>query len=68
MFVGFVSEEKLTKYVILNNKNVLVSSHGNTLRALSVVLGFHSEASVVDYEIHTGQPIELEWTSLEKRF
>ena len=48
------------------NKNVLVSSHGNTLRALSVVLGFHSEESVVDYEIHTGQPIELEWTSLEK--
>lgn len=50
------------------DKNVLVSSHGNTLRALSVVLGFHTEESVVDYEIHTGQPIELQWTSLEKHF
>ena len=51
-----------------DNKNVLVSSHGNTMRALSVAFGFHTEESVVDYEVATGQPILLQWTSLEKHF
>ena len=49
-------------------KNVLVVSHGNTMRALSVAFGFHDEKTVEDYEIETGQPILLEWTNLEKRF
>jgi len=49
-------------------KNVLVVSHGNTMRALSVAFGFHDEKTVEGYEIHTGETIELEWTSLEKRF
>ena len=49
-------------------KNVLVVSHGNTMRALSVAFGFHDEKTVEGYEIETGQPILMEWTSLEKRF
>jgi 2,3-bisphosphoglycerate-dependent phosphoglycerate mutase len=49
-------------------KNVLVVSHGNTMRALSVAFGFHDEKTVEGYEIETGQPILLEWTNLEKRF
>jgi 2,3-bisphosphoglycerate-dependent phosphoglycerate mutase len=49
-------------------KNVLVVSHGNTMRALSVAFGFHDEKTVEGYEIETGQPILLEWTNLEKHF
>jgi 2,3-bisphosphoglycerate-dependent phosphoglycerate mutase len=49
-------------------KNVLVVSHGNTMRALSVAFGFHDEKTVEGYEIEYGQPILLKWTSLEKHF
>ena len=40
----------------LENKNVLVAAHGNSLRALFVVLGLYSENEIERIEIPTGTP------------
>ena len=37
-----------------NSGNILVVSHGNTIRAISVLLGINSEEDVSSYEIKTG--------------
>jgi len=37
-----------------SNGNILVVSHGNTIRAISVLLGINSEEDVSSYEIKTG--------------
>ena len=34
--------------------NILVVSHGNTIRAISVLLGINTEEEVSSYEIKTG--------------
>ena len=40
----------------LKNKNILVSAHGNSLRALFVILGIFSEKEIERVEIPTGNP------------
>ena len=40
----------------LNNKNILISAHGNSLRALFVVLGLFTKEEIVKVEIPTGKP------------
>jgi enolase len=51
------------KYIHLQveqNKNVLIISHGNTLRALFVRLGFYTPDNVDSFEIATGKPIYID--------
>ena len=40
----------------LNDKNILISAHGNSLRALFVVLGLFTKEEIVKVEIPTGKP------------
>ena len=40
-----------------NQKNILISAHGNSLRALIMYLEKISEDKIVKLEIATGQPI-----------
>jgi len=42
------------------NKNILIVSHGNTLRALFVLLGFYNEENIETFEIPTGKPIKID--------
>jgi 2,3-bisphosphoglycerate-dependent phosphoglycerate mutase len=42
---------------VLSGKNVLVSAHGNSLRALVMVLDRHTPESIVKRELETGVPI-----------
>jgi enolase len=54
--------ERVSKYYYstifpyLKNKNVLISAHGNSLRALFVVLGLFSKEDIERVEIPTGRP------------
>ena len=50
---------------LVNDKNVMISAHGNTLRALLKYLENISAEDIIGLEIPTGQPILL---NFEKRF
>ena len=47
---------------LLKNKNVLISAHGNSLRALVKYLDDISEADIIKLEIGTGEPIVYKFT------
>ena len=49
--------EKIIYPELRNQKNILVSAHGNSLRALIMYLEKISEDEIVKLEIATGQPI-----------
>ena len=42
---------------VLNDKNILIAAHGNSLRALIMQLDSISEEDIVKLEIPTGAPI-----------
>jgi 2,3-bisphosphoglycerate-dependent phosphoglycerate mutase len=42
---------------VLSGKNVLVTAHGNSLRALIMVLEGHNEESIIAREVETGVPM-----------
>ncbi|KRN29072.1 hypothetical protein IV38_GL001288 [Lactobacillus selangorensis] len=42
---------------LIDNKNVLVAAHGNSLRALTKYIENISDDDIMDVEIATGQPI-----------
>ena len=46
--------------LLKENKNVLLISHGNALRALFVHLGFKDEKSVEHFELATATPISID--------
>ena len=48
------------KPLLDSNKNVLIVAHGNSLRALFVLLGLKTEKSIEEFEINTGVPILLD--------
>ena len=48
---------------IKENKNVLVSAHGNSLRALCKYLFNISDQKIIDLEIPTGNPLIVEFNS-----
>ena len=43
----------------LENKNILIAAHGNSLRALLVVLGLFDEKTIEKVEIPTGKPLVI---------
>ena len=46
----------------MKDKNVLISAHGNSLRALVKYLDDISEADIIKLEIGTGEPIVYKFT------
>ena len=53
--------EKEVKRKIQENKNVLISAHGNSLRALCKYLFKISDQKINELEIPTGNPLVLEF-------
>jgi len=47
----------------MEDKNVLISAHGNSLRALVKYLEDISEEDIVKLEIGTGEPIVYKFTN-----
>ena len=46
--------EKLKK-LHSKNKNILIVSHGNTIRAISVILGINTKENIHEFELQTGE-------------
>ena len=51
--------ERVMKPVIAANQTTLVSAHGNSLRALLIVLRIETPESIMKRELNTGEPIFL---------
>ena len=49
--------EKKIEPLIYSKKNILISAHGNSLRALCKKLFYISNKKIVDFEIPTGNPL-----------
>lgn len=45
------------KPLLDDGKNVLVAAHGNTLRAMLIILGLHTPETINNAEIATGDPL-----------
>jgi 2,3-bisphosphoglycerate-dependent phosphoglycerate mutase len=55
-------EEEIKKN-LLDNKNILISAHGNSLRALCKYLFNISDTKINELEIPTGNPLVIEFNS-----
>lgn len=47
--------------LIAEGKNVLVSAHGNSLRALLLILGEYTEEEITSVELPTGRPLVFDF-------
>lgn len=58
------------KPLLDEGKNVLVAAHGNSLRAMLIILGVETPESINEAEIPTGQPLvfELEDGAVKERY
>ena len=58
------------KPLVEEGKTVLVAAHGNSLRAMLIILGVETPESINDAEIPTGQPLvfELEDGGIKERY
>jgi len=56
--------------MLLDGKNVLVAAHGNSLRALLIILGAETPETINKAEMETGVPVvfELEGGKIVKRY
>lgn len=52
---------------ITAGKNLLVSAHGNSLRALLLVLGEYTEEEITSVELPTGRPLVFEFENGKKQ-
>lgn len=50
--------------LLKDGKNVLVAAHGNTLRAMLIVLGLHTSDTINNAEIATGDPLFFDVSSI----
>lgn len=46
---------------IINNKNILIVAHGNSLRALMIQIGLYKTDEISDIEIPTGSPFIINY-------
>ena len=53
--------ENTMKKDLENRKNILLSAHGNSLRALFLILNFDTAETISTVEIPTGKPIIIEY-------
>jgi len=51
---------------VLAGKNVLLVAHGNTLRAMLIILGEHTPETINTAEVATGVPLVFEYKNGEK--
>lgn len=58
------------KALVEEGKNVLIAAHGNSLRAMLIILGVETPESINQAEIPTGQPLvfEIENSAIQKRY
>ncbi len=58
------------KPMLDNNKNVLIAAHGNSLRAMLIILGAETPESINAAEMETGVPVvfELDNGEIKKRY
>ena len=55
--------ESTMKMDLKDEKNVLLSAHGNSLRALFLILNFYTPETISTAEIPTGKPFIIEYES-----
>ena len=48
--------------LILNNKNILIAAHGNSLRAIMIKVGLYKPEEISSIELPTGSPLCLEYS------
>ena len=53
--------ENTMKKDLENRKNILLSAHGNSLRALFLILNFYTAETILTAEIPTGKPFIIEY-------
>ena len=53
--------ENTMKKDLENSKNILLSAHGNSLRALFLILNFYTAETISTAEIPTGKPFIIEY-------
>jgi enolase len=53
--------DKEIRPLLEQDKNVLIVSHGNTLRALFVHLGFYTPDNIESFEVATGRPLYIDF-------
>ena len=53
--------ENAMKKDLENRKNILLSAHGNSLRALFLILNFYTAETISTAEIPTGKPFIIEY-------
>ena len=53
--------ENTMKKDLENKKNILLSAHGNSLRALFLILNFYTAETISTAEIPTGKPFIIEY-------
>ena len=56
--------EKIQPY-ILNEKNVLIAAHGNSLRAIMIKVGIYKPEEISSIELPTGSPLCLDYQNGE---
>ncbi|MCB9984031.1 MAG: 2,3-diphosphoglycerate-dependent phosphoglycerate mutase [Rhodospirillales bacterium] len=58
------------KPLLDDGRNILIAAHGNSLRAMLIILGVETPDSINDAEIPTGQPLvfELENGAIKARY
>ncbi len=58
------------KSLVGEGKNVLIAAHGNSLRAMLIILGVETPETINEAEIPTGQPLvfEIENGEIQKRY
>ena len=52
---------KYIKPLLLNNKNILIVAHGNSLRAIMIEVGLYKSEEISSIELPTGSPLCLEY-------
>ncbi|MCB1538607.1 MAG: 2,3-diphosphoglycerate-dependent phosphoglycerate mutase [Rhodospirillales bacterium] len=52
--------DRKIKPVLLEGKNVFIGAHGNTLRAMLIILGLRTPENINEAEIPTGAPLVME--------
>ena len=45
--------------LVLSKKNILISAHGNSLRALCKKIFNISDKKIIDFEVPTGNPLSI---------
>ncbi len=53
--------EKKIEPLLVNNKNILIVAHGNSLRAIMIKVGLYKPEEISSIELPTGQPFCLEY-------